>query len=297
MNLRVWSSWLTTMLCALLFSGGAIAGDFNGDGKADVLWRQNGTGITSMWLMNGAAFTGAGGWTVPTDWVIQGMGDFNGDGKTDVLWRQNGTGITSMWLMNGAAFTGAGGWPMPTDWVIQGVGDFNGDGKADILWRQNGTGITSIWLMNGGGAYTAAGGWAVPTDWVIQGIGDFNGDGKADVLWRQNGTGITSMWLMNGATFTGAGGWTVPTDWVIQTPAPTSLTLTWQYNSSNETGFRIERSPDGLTNWTEIATTGPNITSYQDARLTPGTAYYYRVRAYNTTDTSAYSDVKGATTH
>src|SRR5882672_9635573 len=89
MKLRVWTSWLTIMLCASLFSGGAFAADFNGDGKADILWRQNGTGSTSIWLMDGGTIQStAGGWNVTTDWVVQAVGDFNGDGKADILWRQ-----------------------------------------------------------------------------------------------------------------------------------------------------------------------------------------------------------------
>ena len=48
------------------------AGDFNGDGKSDILWRQATTGVITIWLMNGGAVQSyAGGWTVPTDWVIQ----------------------------------------------------------------------------------------------------------------------------------------------------------------------------------------------------------------------------------
>jgi len=151
--------------------------------------------------------------------------------------------------------------------------------------------------MDGGNAPTYAGGWSVPSDFVVQATRDFNGDGKADILWRQTSTGTVLLWLMNGGNApTSAGGWTVPTDYIVQAPASRRLTLGWQDNSSNESGFKIERSPDGSTNWTEIAATGPNITSYQDAGLAPTTTYFYRVRAYTTTNTSAYSNVTSATT-
>jgi hypothetical protein len=131
----------------------------------------------------------------------------------------------------------------------------------------------------------------------VQTVGDFNGDGKTDILWRQNGTGNTVIWLLNGGTLlSSVGGWTVTTDWGIQTPAPARVTLAWQDNASDESGFRIERSLDGSTNWAEIGTTGPNVTSYQDAGLAPWTTYYYRVRAYNASGNSAYSNVTSATT-
>jgi len=47
-------------------------GDFNGDGKSDILWRDT-SGNTAMWFMNGATPTGASLGTVSTDWTIQGL--------------------------------------------------------------------------------------------------------------------------------------------------------------------------------------------------------------------------------
>ena len=78
-------------------------GDFNGDGSADLVWRQASTGATVLWFMQGttrqsAAFIGGS-----TDWSVSGTGDYNGDGKTDLLWRQASTGATVVHLMNGAA--------------------------------------------------------------------------------------------------------------------------------------------------------------------------------------------------
>src|SRR5439155_21764812 len=71
------------------------------------------------------------------------------------------------------------------------------------------------------------------------------------------------------------------------------INLAWSDNSSTETGFKIERSPDGVT-FTQIATAGSNVTSYSDTGLSAGTRYYYRVRATNGTGDSAYSSVANA---
>jgi titin len=68
--------------------------------------------------------------------------------------------------------------------------------------------------------------------------------------------------------------------------------LTWDDHSDNETGFRIERSLDGV-NFTEIATVGANVTRYSDTNVSPFTYYYYRVRSYNAFGDSADSGMAG----
>ncbi len=73
------------------------------------------------------------------------------------------------------------------------------------------------------------------------------------------------------------------------------INLGWTDNSTNETGFKIERSTDNV-NFTEIAVTGPDITSYSNTGLTVNTIYYYRVRAFNDGGNSAFSNVASAST-
>jgi formylglycine-generating enzyme required for sulfatase activity len=68
------------------------------------------------------------------------------------------------------------------------------------------------------------------------------------------------------------------------------LHLTWTDNSSNETGFKIERSPNGTTNWTLVKDAAANTTSWDDSGLSAGTAYYYRIMATNAVGDSAYSN-------
>ena len=82
----------------------AGTGDFNADGKSDILWH-NSNGDTSIWLMTASgtqvqvlSTTDLG--VVPTSWNVAVTGDFNGDGKSDILWR-NTNGDTSIWFMNG----------------------------------------------------------------------------------------------------------------------------------------------------------------------------------------------------
>jgi hypothetical protein len=52
----------------------AATGDYNGDGKADILWTNTATGDRAMWLMNGSVSTGGGYLgTVPVAWEIFGQ--------------------------------------------------------------------------------------------------------------------------------------------------------------------------------------------------------------------------------
>ena len=108
-------------------------GDFNGDGKADILW-QHTSGARSIWLMNGTVHTSSVSLgTVDNHWNIVGSGDFNGDGKADILW-QHTSGARSIWLMNGTVHTSSVSLgTVDNHWNIVGSDDFNGDGKADIL--------------------------------------------------------------------------------------------------------------------------------------------------------------------
>ena len=64
-------------------------GDFDGDGKPDLVWRNQGTGADEIWLMNGLTRTSVVPiFSVPdVGWQIVGVGDFNGDGWPDLLWR------------------------------------------------------------------------------------------------------------------------------------------------------------------------------------------------------------------
>jgi fibronectin type 3 domain-containing protein len=60
----------------------------------------------------------------------------------------------------------------------------------------------------------------------------------------------------------------------------TQVNLSWTNNSGSQTEFKVERSTDGV-NFTQIALTAANVTTYMDTVLTPGATYSYRVRATN----------------
>ncbi len=73
------------------------------------------------------------------------------------------------------------------------------------------------------------------------------------------------------------------------------ILLEWDDNSGDEDGFKIERSPDGSTDWVEIATVGANIESYGVTLAKDGVdsaeVNFFRVRAYHGGGDSGYSNI------
>jgi hypothetical protein len=93
---------------------------------------------------------------------------------------------------------------------------------------------------------------------------------------------------------TGSSAPAAPSNLVATAVSSSQINLSWTDNSSNEDGFKIERLQGSV--WTQVATVGANVTSWQDAGLTGNTTYTYRVRAYNSSGDSAYSNTASATT-
>lgn len=179
--------------------GVAGIGDFNGDGRSDILWR-NSDGL----IFNGSSSSTGGpqdnydnGWLmVDNAWQIAGVGDFNGDGRADILVRdasgtiKNYLGQSTGGFVENSAnlFT-----TVSPDWRVAGIGDFNGDGRDDIMWRHTSGAIFDfLGSEKGGVVNNGDNSWtAVETSWRFVGSGDFDGDGRSDVLWRNDGG---AMW-------------------------------------------------------------------------------------------------------
>ena len=135
-------------------------GDFDGDGKDEILFRNNANlytvNINGKFASLGSAF----------GWKVCAIGDFSGDGKDDLVLyhQQTGSimkyenGLSSSWTSLGQLDA--------KDWFIVGAGDYNGDGKDDLLVRQYSTGML--------GYYSG---------------GDINS-------WREMGRGVDMNWAV-----------------------------------------------------------------------------------------------------
>ena len=100
------------------------------------------------------------------------------------------------------------------------------------------------------------------------------------------------------------GSFSLPPSFLPAAPANLSATsvsssqinLSWTDQSTNETGFQIERKTGAGGTYALIMTTTANATAYSDTGRVEGTLYFYRVRAVNGAGNSAYSNEANATT-
>ncbi len=164
-------------------------GDFNGDGKTDLVVASN-TNIVSILLGNGdGTFQAPVGYIVGIACSFAVVADFNGDGKADLAVADL-NGPASLLLGNGdgtfqpPAILGASG-------IALAVGDFNADGKADLVVGN------SVLLGNGDGTFLPALSYGVPASPLSIAVGDFNADGKVDLAVTSSGNNV-SVLLGNG---------------------------------------------------------------------------------------------------
>src|SRR5213078_1285078 len=248
-------------------------GDFDGDGRDDILWRNLSTGENYIYLMNGWAIASGGLIRTVADqaWQVKGIGDFDGDGRADILWRNSSTGENYIYVMNGLTIASEGYLRTVVDqaWKVKGVGDFDGDGKADILWRNTVTGEDYAYFMNGS---------------VIASEGSLNT--AADPYWMPR-----SATTLADSTGPDTVAPSTPAGLTASAASSSRINLSWLAATDNVGVIRYSVYRDGV----QIASV-PG-TSYSNTGLSAGTTYSYTVAASDAArNASAQSSAVSATT-
>ncbi len=202
-------------LCAFP-TGNVFTGDFDGDGRDDLLYQGADGGTWIDYARRGGEFTGID-WkrsdspTADQSWCSINqdrelhVGDFNGDGRDDLLCQQSDGRTWIDYADTDGRFFGTN-WSRDEDAIDKNwcyisstrelhIGDFNGDGRDDLLCQQS-DGRTWIDYANTSGGFNGTN-WSRDADSVDKNwcyisstrelhIGDFNGDGRDDLLCHQS---------------------------------------------------------------------------------------------------------------
>jgi hypothetical protein len=196
-------------------------GDFNGDGKADLVTANlNSTNVSILQGNGSGSFGAAQNFAVGVAPNFVAVGDFNEDGKPDLVTTNGGSNNVSVLLGNGSGgFGAAQNFAVGTNPNSVAVGDFNGDGRHDLVTSNGGSNNVSVLLGNGSGGFGMAPNVSVGTQPVSVRVGDFNGDGKADLVTANYNSNNVSVLLGNGS-----GGFGAATNFGVGT-APISVAV------------------------------------------------------------------------
>ena len=179
-------------------------GDFNGDGRPDLVVTSFDDAGVSVLLNQGAGiFGGPAFFAAGSRPQSVAVGDFNGDGRPDLAVANSldntvavllGTGLGSFGVQT--TFT-VGSQPMSVA-----VADFNGDGQPDLAVANLNSSTVSVLLNVDGGIFATQAPYRVDTA-ISVAVGDFNGDGKPDLAVGQGSSlGLVKV-LFNSGDGTG----------------------------------------------------------------------------------------------
>jgi hypothetical protein len=206
----------------------AGADDFDGDRRADLVFRNRHDGEVMFLFLDGAGGNEVVGQarlvdTPSLSWDLGATGDFDADGWPDLVWSERATGRVSIWTMKRGAHVGTRA-PTPDRpddpaWRLAAAQDWNGDGRRDLLWRHEATGALRQWLLDEDWVRTVE----RPTQpaepeeraWEVVAAADYGpGPGgtadSADVVWRHAVRGRQVIWYLDPTGVRTAGVFTAP---------------------------------------------------------------------------------------
>ncbi len=146
----------------------SATGDFDADGRADILWRNTTSQKLVIWTMNGYQKIGniipSPDQAADANWEVAAAADFNGDNNRDLLWYNQTSGKIVLWFMDAAVVRITGQFTNPAsvgnnNWRVLAVGDYGkGPGGLydtnDIVWQNDTSKKVVVWFMDLAGSRT-----------------------------------------------------------------------------------------------------------------------------------------------
>jgi hypothetical protein len=234
--------------------------DFNGDCKADLIWRNTATGQNLVWYLDGTTFLGLEGLPTLADpgWRLAASADFNQDGASDLIWRNPSSGQNVIWYLRGTTYLGYAVLPtlVGSAWQMVTSVDINRDGAPDLIWRNPSTGQNVVWYFSGTtyigyGSLPALDGAA----WQLAASADVNQDRAPDLIWHNDETGQNAIWYLNGLLVVG------------YTVLPTVSDVAWRLMTA------LDIDNDGATELIWRHEDGTNVVWYLDQTTLVGGGY------------------------
>lgn len=288
------------------YLGAVAVGDFDRDGRADIVITGTGLGnVAGIWRNDaGGNFTDIGANLPGMDIGFAAWGDYDNDGDLDLLFGgdSNAGWISRIYRNDAGTFNDIEAGLLGEIWSSAAWGDYDNDGDLDIIIIGYDPGAAvrrSIIYRNDAGTFVNIGQalhdvYLGTVNWV-----DFNNDGKLDISLAGNELGADIFVLYRNNTASSNTAPAAPTNLTVNVIG-TSVILSWSPGSDAQT------PTNGLTYNLRVGTTpgGSQIVASQSAsngyrRLTeagnksdalstelrglkPGTNYFWSVQAVDT---------------
>ena len=246
-------------------STGGLVGDFNGDGKQDILGYSGGTTF-DVCISNGTGFS-CSAWNGASGLSDLKVGDFDGDGRSDVVGyhvtNESPPGEPAFYRVDvtvcfsagssfsctlwstlyttkpfGTKFVGDFDGDGRSEWRMTSlagalVGDFNGDGRADVVSYAFSGNNWNVCLSTGSGSSCST--WSGPSG-PTDVAGDFNGDGLKDLAQYVSGN-TWNVCLSTGTGFSCS-------NWIgVSVTAPSADTKVGDFNGDGKSDLAAQTSP------------------------------------------------------
>jgi hypothetical protein len=162
-NYCMFNDWLLNSLRGILVACPnppflpAGAADIDGDGYADLFFRDDASGSNWVWYIRAGAIVGEQAWPgVDPAWKLASIGDSTGDGIADIVWQHTSGWLWRHRIQNKYIVADDDLGPLPPEWVVASSGDYDGDGIRDLLLRNAVTGELMVKFLGPSGIRSTA---------------------------------------------------------------------------------------------------------------------------------------------